>query len=66
MARSHFLLFFFVFLKYGDCGPFFTEKKSFGQFAAPIGDDSPRRLQRMFSSAASCSNVLERLVKSPD
>jgi hypothetical protein len=77
-------------LKYGDCGPFFTEKKSFGQFAAPllpplflvakwpkfatkkkekknpIGDDDPRRLQRMFSSASSSSNVLETLVKSPD
>jgi hypothetical protein len=32
----------------------------------PIGDDARRRLQRMFSSASSSSNVLETLVKSPD
>lgn len=35
MASSTFFLFFS--LKYGDCGPFFPEKKnSFGQFAAPL------------------------------
>ncbi len=32
----------------------------------PIGDDAPRRLQRMFSSASASSNVLQILVKSPD